>query len=190
MPLVQAKCTNCGSNLEVDKTKDAAICPFCGTPYIVEKAINYFITINGASVETTIGKNNSDFIITNQLFKEYNIKGDCLVSYNGTDTDVVVPDSIVVIGKEAFKDCKYIKTIKLPEGLREIGNSAFEGCMSLTSITIPNGVQSIGKYAFAECRNLTELVLPNSITDIDRDSFMYDSKLHLIYPQSLSRKYA
>lgn len=41
MPLVQAKCTSCGANLNVDNTKDAAICEFCGTPYIVEKTINY-----------------------------------------------------------------------------------------------------------------------------------------------------
>ena len=26
MPLVNAKCTNCGANLQVDNTKDAAIC--------------------------------------------------------------------------------------------------------------------------------------------------------------------
>lgn len=40
MPLVNAKCTHCGANLKVDNTKDAAICEFCGTPYIVEKAIS------------------------------------------------------------------------------------------------------------------------------------------------------
>ena len=46
MPLVQAKCTNCGSNLEIDNTKDAAICPYCGTAFIVEKAINNYNTTN------------------------------------------------------------------------------------------------------------------------------------------------
>nr|MCR4594117.1 hypothetical protein [Clostridiales bacterium] len=52
MSLVQAKCTNCGANLEVDNTKDAAICPACNTPYIVEKAINNYnntININNAT---------------------------------------------------------------------------------------------------------------------------------------------
>ena len=40
MSLVEAKCTNCGAKLEVDNTKDAAICPSCNSPFIVEKAIN------------------------------------------------------------------------------------------------------------------------------------------------------
>lgn len=44
MPLVKAVCTNCGANLEVDNSKDAAICPMCGTPYIVEKAIQKYNT--------------------------------------------------------------------------------------------------------------------------------------------------
>jgi hypothetical protein len=49
MPLVNAKCTNCGANLNVDNTKDAAVCEFCGSAFIVEKAIqnyNYHITNN------------------------------------------------------------------------------------------------------------------------------------------------
>ena len=44
MPLVKAQCTNCGGTLEVDNSKEAAICPFCNTPYIVEKAINNYTT--------------------------------------------------------------------------------------------------------------------------------------------------
>lgn len=43
MPLVQAKCTNCGGVLEVDNSNDAAVCKYCGTPFIVEKAINNYI---------------------------------------------------------------------------------------------------------------------------------------------------
>ena len=42
MPLVKAQCTNCGAALDVDNQKDAAICPFCGTAYVVEKAIQQF----------------------------------------------------------------------------------------------------------------------------------------------------
>lgn len=54
MPLVKAQCTNCGGILEVDNAKEAAICPYCNTPYIVEKAINCFITnitVTGDSIE-------------------------------------------------------------------------------------------------------------------------------------------
>ena len=44
MPLVAAKCTQCGAAVEVDSAKDAAICKACSMPFIVEKAINHFHT--------------------------------------------------------------------------------------------------------------------------------------------------
>lgn len=49
MPLVNAKCTNCGAPLIVDNTKEAAICQYCGSAFIVEQAINnynYYVTNN------------------------------------------------------------------------------------------------------------------------------------------------
>lgn len=36
----------CGANLEVDREKEAGICPYCGTAFIVEKAINNYTTNN------------------------------------------------------------------------------------------------------------------------------------------------
>lgn len=44
MPLVAAKCTQCGANIEVDNTKEAGICRYCGTAFITEKAINNYNT--------------------------------------------------------------------------------------------------------------------------------------------------
>lgn len=40
--LVPAVCTQCGGQLEVDPQQQAAVCPYCGTPFIVEKAINNY----------------------------------------------------------------------------------------------------------------------------------------------------
>ena len=47
MPIVPAICTQCGARVEVNNALDAAICPFCNTAFIIEKAINqYHITQN------------------------------------------------------------------------------------------------------------------------------------------------
>lgn len=71
MPLVKARCTSCDGELQVDPSKDAAICPYCGTPYIVEKAINnYNTTVNnnfaGANV-TIRGGIDADTMFENWL---------------------------------------------------------------------------------------------------------------------------
>lgn len=56
MPLVPAKCPECGGNVVVDNEKDAWICEFCKAPFIVEKAINHFNTINNITNNITADK--------------------------------------------------------------------------------------------------------------------------------------
>ena len=48
--LVPAVCTQCGAKLEVDPTQDAAVCPYCNTPYIVDKAIQNY-NVQNARIE-------------------------------------------------------------------------------------------------------------------------------------------
>lgn len=42
MPLIQAKCESCGGILSVDSSLKTAVCPFCGSTYVVQNANNYF----------------------------------------------------------------------------------------------------------------------------------------------------
>lgn len=51
MELTPAKCTQCGAQISVDKTKDAGVCPYCGTAYITEKAINLYQTTNNYNIQ-------------------------------------------------------------------------------------------------------------------------------------------
>ena len=39
MELTEGKCPNCGATVHVDPSKDAAICEYCSSPFVVEKAI-------------------------------------------------------------------------------------------------------------------------------------------------------
>ena len=50
MPFVKAKCTNCGGSLQVDPAKKAAVCPFCNQAYVVQDAINNYVTNIHANV--------------------------------------------------------------------------------------------------------------------------------------------
>ena len=51
MKLVKAKCTSCGGDLDVNPDAECLICKYCGSPFIVEKAINnYNTTINNTIV--------------------------------------------------------------------------------------------------------------------------------------------
>lgn len=169
MPLVQAKCTNCGANLEIDNTKDAAICPYCGTAFVVEKAINNYNTTNQiqAGVVNVYGGNSADFVI----------RGGVLEKYNGAAMEIVVPNSVKIIGKDAFMDCIGITSVVLPDSVQEIGESAFRDCTALTSVVIPDSVQKIGSHAFENCKSLASVKIPDSVQKIGDHAFAYCKSL-------------
>ena len=158
MPLVNAKCTNCGANLEVDSAKDAAICRYCGSAFIVEKAINnYNVTTHlSANVVNVFGKQSADFVI----------RAGVLVSYRGAASAVVIPPSVTIIGKDAFADCAGLMGVVLPSGVREIEDQAFISCTRLESINIPNTVVKIGHRAFSGCSALNSITIPESVKEI------------------------
>ena len=100
---------------------------------------------------------------------------------------ITIPDSVMHIGENAFKDCKIInanipafalgyistselKTVVINSG-NSIGSYAFSGCSSLTSIIIPDSVTSIGSSAFSGCSSLTSITIPDSVTSIGSSAF-------------------
>lgn len=58
MKLVKAKCTQCGAELDVNPEAECLICKYCGTPFIVTKAINNYNLITNNNVVNNIQANN------------------------------------------------------------------------------------------------------------------------------------
>ncbi len=201
MALVQAKCTNCGANLEVDSSNEAAICQACGTPFIVEKAINNYNTTNNikADVVNVYGGNSADFVITAGKLIKYNgtsttvviptsVKeiGGAFKGYNNI-TSVTIPNSVTRIGEEAFRYCSGLSTIDIPNSVTSIGGCAFGDCISLSTIHIPDSVTSIGGGAFQNCTGLSTIDIPDSVTSIGYNAFSGCSGLkNIIIPDSVT----
>ena len=185
MPFVKAQCTSCGAALEVDNAKEAAICPYCHMPYIVEKAINNYTTNITNNINAQVVN------IINQR-EDYEIIAGTLVKYSGKSADLVIPDEVTKIDKDAIpkdvksivfgkgttiideiilRDCKNLISVTIPDSVTKIDFGAFDGCSSLTRITIPDSVTSIGGKAFSRCTRLTEIEIPNSVTKIGYNAF-------------------
>lgn len=64
------------------------------------------------------------------------------------------------IGKAAFQDNSYIKSIYVPENIEVIESSAFSGCTNLENVYVEN-VKSIGDSAFGNCESLKSVNIGN-----------------------------
>ena len=76
---------------------------------------------------------------------------------------VIVPNSVLSIGANAYTGCVELNIIELTDGITKIGERAFQGCSNLNTINLPNSINQIDDYAFSGC-GFTSVDLPNSIT--------------------------
>ena len=86
-------------------------------------------------------------------------------------TKIVLPNSVVSIGEDAFLEFKTLEQIVIPEGLEIISENAFCGCESLKTITIPESIDYIGEEAFFGCSSLENISLPDKGIEIHLDAF-------------------
>ncbi|MCR4835169.1 MAG: leucine-rich repeat protein [Bacteroidaceae bacterium] len=87
-------------------------------------------------------------------------------------TSIVIPNSVEIIGEEAFNNNFNLPTIEIPNSVKIIGDYAFFGCQALTSMVIPNRVDSIGNSIFYYCNNMTSVKFGTGLTKIGRTIFL------------------
>jgi len=103
--------------------------------------------------------------------EEFEIDDSVLIKYNGTRTDVTVPEGITKIQRFSFKNRTLIKSVKIPSSVRVIGYEAFQGCTALETVEIAEGVEIIDMSAFKGCTSLRRISLPDSIKKIEIFAF-------------------
>ena len=84
---------------------------------------------------------------------------------------VILPDTIMELDGEIFKNDFSLEGVKLPKELLYIGDRTFYNCSSLKSIVIPDTVFYIGKEAFFSNKSLEVIVLPKSLMKIKESTF-------------------
>jgi len=86
---------------------------------------------------------------------------------------IFLPPTVTHIGVEAFRECGWLRSLRLPLSLRVIGDWAFAGCWSLKGIACPAQLQYIGEGAFCECFSLRRARLDKALKVIGPRAFSY-----------------
>eukprot|EP00980_Cylindrotheca_fusiformis_P010649 scaffold2369_cov67-Cylindrotheca_fusiformis.AAC.1 len=104
--------------------------------------------------------------------------------------EVILSSSVQVIGKEAFYDCKKLKSILylqsdgdgdeeekeeedviIPSNVKVIEHCAFYGCNLLARLGLKEGLERIEQEAFDGCESLGEVEIPSTVQVIDDYAF-------------------
>lgn len=151
MPIVPAKCPECGGLVEVDNEKRAGLCQHCGQPFVVEDAIQTFNTYYQTTNNYNTTYNYGDGAVVNvyeDKSKDFVIEAGVLKEYHGESVNVIIPDNVCEIGYEAFAR-KEIVSITIPTSVIEIDARAFLDCRKLIQVNYVGSFEEWNKIRFA-----------------------------------------
>lgn len=123
--------------------------------------------------------------------------------------EVVIPEGVVSIGKEAFIRCSKLAVINFPQTLEEVGDNAFKGTAWLSEmlqdtplviindmlidaaaaqgvVTIPEHVTAIHGSAFKMNHAVTGVILPEGLERIGAQAFYNcDALTSVVFPEQV-----
>ena len=124
---------------------------------------------------------NIESIRVEESHSKYDSRGNCnaIIETNSNKLvfgckNTIIPNSIEVIGGNAFYGCTGLKEVVIPFGVKRI-DGAFNKCKELSKVTIPNSIISMD-YAFDECDNLKTIV---SEVEVPYSKHLYDDDYKL-----------
>lgn len=110
--------------------------------YYLGNEINHYIYLAKVSQSASISIENGCKFIAESSFYRSSIKS------------IVIPNTVISIGRLAFNACEYLESVTLQNGLKDIRFKAFANCDSLKgkTIVIPNSVEYIDDFIFYNSR--------------------------------------
>lgn len=170
MPIVLAKCTECGGTIKVESEKKLAVCENCGQPFVVEEAINNFTNFYEVNYITNNNTTNNygDGTVVNIYEndnKEFIVEAGVLKKYTGADDNIIIPTNVKAIGDSCFESMSIVE-VKLHDGIKRIESGAFWNCKQLKKIHIPKSVEYIGEACFFGCSELEEVIFEGPVSGL------------------------
>ena len=101
------------------------------------------------------------------VLQKYNAIGE--KQYTIPEGTTEIANQAFLYGTEDYEDV--LEEIVVPDSVTVIGASAFQGRKKLHSVNIPNGVKKIEVDTFKRCVSLKKLYIPSSVCEISENAF-------------------
>lgn len=90
---------------------------------------------------------------------------------------IEIPDSVITVGSGTFYQCTALESVKFGSGITEIGNDMFYKCSALESVVLGENIKKIGAHSFCHCVKLNNVIVPDSVESIEMYAFENCSSL-------------
>lgn len=100
--------------------------------------------------------------------------------------EIRLPEGVVKIGINAFKEFVDLDRVVLSDTIKHIGACAFANC-DIRFINMPNSLETIDECAFYECRELEDLVLKENVSYIGDGAFYNSGIKRINIPSKVSK---
>ena len=111
---------------------------------------------------------------------EFVLDENVLTKYAGSDAVVEIPEGVTVIGAGAFKGNKTMTDLVMPDSVVKIERNAFERCVKLKNVTFSQNLEESECDGCADCKVLKEVHLPDSLRYLGGGTFAGCVKLQTV----------
>lgn len=118
-----------------------------------------------------------------------------ILSYNGTDINLHIPDTltyngvdypVTTLGSRMLKS-NTVVNITMDNGITGMANSCFDNVSTIESITLSSSISIIQFATLRNCKNLRKVVIPEGIEIIEGSAFAYCQLLdNITLPSTLT----
>lgn len=133
---------------------------------------DYLLKDNEATLHSANNNDDLNIVVPEKVEYngiEYSVTSIRCFAFDSSDIQsVVLPQSVIYIGEDAFNWCDKLTSVTMP-GVKCIGFSAFRYCLSLEQVSLPSTLIEISQYAFANCEALTSVTIPASVHSVFKD---------------------
>ena len=174
------ECKTCGeSGTKSAHIVENGICIVCDPSVQPTEGVVYDLSADKTYAEVVGYEGTTETVIIASEYNGLPVKNiyDGAFRENNIITSVIIPDSVITIGWEAFAHCYSLSSVVIGDSVTTIGDSSFIECYNLSSVIIGDSVITIGWEAFAHCYILSSVVIPDSVTYISEQAFFDCSNL-------------
>ncbi len=211
-------CANCDAITDkVSHSPEDGFCKICKVLVPPTQGVIYDVSADGTYAEVIGYEGTSTTVIIADEYKGLPIKTIYDNAFENTKiVEVIMPDSVTIIGDYAFENCQSLTSIKISPNVVSIGYSAFSYCNNLkysiydnckylaskdnlyfaliettnknhSSYEIHNDAKVIADNAFYDCTRLLSITIPNGIRGIGRYAFNNcDALISVVIPDSVT----